>query len=218
MGLPPGSWYYRGPEVWRFVRERQPGAHYEARVGDDVWALGVVLYHLLTGRYPFDGEDELALQDAVLTHSPPPPHELNPRVPQALSGLCLRLLEKEPGARPPHAEALETALAQVLETADATWDVPLYAQALAPPPEESATLQPPTREAPLEEDEAAHAAPVDTPPSARRQGPGWATWALGGLVLLLAMGALLALMRRTPPPPAPVSAGPGSGVRARGAG
>ncbi|MGZ3458435.1 MAG: serine/threonine-protein kinase, partial [Archangium sp.] len=59
-GLPPGTWPYRGPEVWRFLRERRPGEHYEARALDDLWALGVVLYRLLTGSYPFDEADELA--------------------------------------------------------------------------------------------------------------------------------------------------------------
>jgi serine/threonine-protein kinase len=110
VGPPPGTWLYRSPEVWRFLGERQPGQHDEARALDDLWALGVVLYRLLTGGYPFDEEDELALRDAVLAHSPEPPHVCNLRVPRALGELCLRLLEKSPEARFPTATALEAAL------------------------------------------------------------------------------------------------------------
>ncbi|MCY1082677.1 serine/threonine-protein kinase [Archangium lansingense] len=202
VGLPPGSWFYRGPEVWRFVRERRPGTHYEASVLDDLWALGVTLYRLLTDAYPFDAADELAFQDAVLTQSPEPPHVRNPRVPRALSELCLRMLEKEPGARLPTAEALEAAVNQALQTADAEWDVPLYRQCMAPPPGESATLQPPTREAPQEEEEAGQAEPQEVPP--RRATPAWTVWALLGLALLLAVWALLAITR-APPPLAPAA-------------
>ncbi len=202
-GLPPGSWYYRAPEVWRFVRERRVGAPYEASAADDWWALGVVLYHLLTGGYPFEAVDELAFQDAVLTHSPEPPHVRNPCVPRALSELCLSLLEKEPGARLSAAGALEAALEQALASAEAEWDVPLYHQRMPPPDEESATLQPPTREAPPDEDEAR---PGDTPAPSRRAWPLWATWALAGLALLVAVGGLLAVLHGPPPPAPSVSA------------
>jgi serine/threonine-protein kinase len=203
-GLPPGSWYYRAPEVWRFVRERRLGVPYEASVADDWWALGVVLYHLLTGGYPFEAVDELAFQDAVLTQSPEPPHVRNPCVPRALSELCLGLLEKEPGARLTAAGVLEAALERALASADAAWDVPLYRERMAAPPEECATLQPPTREAPPDEDEAG---PGDTPAPSRRAWPRWATWALAGLALLLTVGALLAVLHGPPPPTPPVSAG-----------
>ncbi|NPC72702.1 serine/threonine protein kinase [Corallococcus exiguus] len=125
--LPPGTPDYRAPEAWRYFRQyaRVLGARYEAGAADDLWALGVVLYWLLTGRRPFDGEDDADFIEAVLTQTPVPPHEVNERVPRALSDVCLRLLEKTPEARTPSALAVVTALEEALRGADATWDVPL---------------------------------------------------------------------------------------------
>ncbi|MFP2896276.1 serine/threonine protein kinase [Corallococcus sp. 4LFB] len=125
--LPPGTPEYRAPEAWRYFRQhaRVPGARYVAGASDDLWALGVVLYWLLTGRKPFDGEDDAAFIEAVLTQPPTPPCDENERVPRALSDVCMRLLEKTPGTRTPNALAVIAALEEALEGADAAWDVPL---------------------------------------------------------------------------------------------
>ena len=124
-GLVLGAAPYRAPEAWRFRRQRREGESYEASAGDDLWALGVLFYWLLTGTWPFDGEREEDVEDAVLHSVPVAPRVRNPRVPEALSDVCLRMLEKEPQARYPGAEAVCEALEAVLARADAGWEVPL---------------------------------------------------------------------------------------------
>ncbi|RKH55614.1 serine/threonine protein kinase [Corallococcus aberystwythensis] len=125
--LPPGTVDYRSPEAWRFLRAHLEArdARYTAGPADDLWALGLVSYRLLTGRFPFDGEDGASLTEAILSSAPTPPHEENERVPRALSDVCMQLLEKTPEARTPSAQALCESLEQALRGADATWDVPL---------------------------------------------------------------------------------------------
>ena len=99
--LPPGTVDYRSPEAWRFLRAhlQVPGARYTAGPADDLWALGLVAYWLLTARFPFKGKDVTAVTEAILTRAPTPPHEENARVPRALGDVCLGLLEKTPEAR-----------------------------------------------------------------------------------------------------------------------
>ena len=124
-GSPPGSALARSPELWRFRRERQPLDRYEATPRDDLWALGVLLYWLLVGAWPFEGSTEEELEDAVLHACPRAPHECNARVPPVLSEVCLRMLEKAPEARYADARAVREALEIALAGADATWEEPL---------------------------------------------------------------------------------------------
>jgi serine/threonine-protein kinase len=124
-GQVPGAAPFRCPEAWRFRREREEGELYEASARDDLWALGVLFYWLLTGTLPFEGESEQELEDAVLHGALVPPRERNPRVPQALSAVCARMLEKAPEARYPDVEAVCEALESALDGADASWEVPL---------------------------------------------------------------------------------------------
>ncbi len=72
----------------------------------DIYALGVVLYQLLTGQLPFRHESTLELLRAVTSDEPTPLRRLHPRVPRDLEAITLHCLEKEPGARYPSALAL----------------------------------------------------------------------------------------------------------------
>lgn len=76
----------------------------------DLFSLGCVLYHLLTGRLAFPGRSPLAVLRALATHTPPPPHRLDPSVPRPLSSLVMKLLEKSPAARPQSAAEVAAAL------------------------------------------------------------------------------------------------------------
>jgi eukaryotic-like serine/threonine-protein kinase len=129
--FPPGAPLYRAPEAWAFGRTHAgvAGAHYRAGPGDDLYALGVVFYRLLTGRSPFPLTDEGGVDvEAVLHRAPLPPHLVNPRVPREVEAVCLRLLEKRPETRYPSAVALYAALEEVKARADAAWTVPLHGE------------------------------------------------------------------------------------------
>lgn len=123
--LPPGTRAYLSPEAWRFHLEHRdrPDAHYRSTSADDVYALGVVLYWLLTDRKPFalrvEGDEA-----AVISQPPEPPHLRNGRVPEELSALCLRLLDKAPGNRP-DAAALLARLDELLTREGPDWHAPL---------------------------------------------------------------------------------------------
>jgi hypothetical protein len=75
----------------------------------DVWAIGSLLYALLTGKLPFERTSLPALLAAIQLDEPAPPSKLAPGLPKPLDELCLRCLSKKATARP-DARALALAL------------------------------------------------------------------------------------------------------------
>ena len=78
----------------------------------DIYAIGIVLYELLTGTLPFDGETAVTIALKQVSELPMPPSAVNPAVPPALDAVVLRALAKDPQQRFADAGAFIAALEQ----------------------------------------------------------------------------------------------------------
>jgi serine/threonine protein kinase len=138
VGLAPMTPHAMPPECVAFLRESagNPGTRFSADGAGDLYQLGVFMYEALTECWPFDprfaAEELLA---AILTVLPRAPHHLNPAVPESLSRIVMRLLEKRPEDRYESAEALLQALWDAnKERSSRSWRTPLVLPPEGPPP------------------------------------------------------------------------------------
>ena len=86
-----GSPHYIAPEQLRSAKAISPQS--------DVWALGVVLYRMLTDTLPFNGDSIAKLGMSILDHTPRPIRASRPDCPPALEAIVRRCVEKDPAAR-----------------------------------------------------------------------------------------------------------------------
>jgi len=79
----------------------------------DLFALGVTLFEMCTGRLPFPGSSAASVITAIIRDTPPPVTELNPRLPEELARLVKRLLAKDPERRCQSAADVRSELAEL---------------------------------------------------------------------------------------------------------
>jgi serine/threonine-protein kinase len=111
-GIVLGTVHYLAPE--------QAGGK-PATPASDVYALGVVIYEMLTGKVPFAADSGVGVAMKILHEEPEPIELANPGVPPALAQILRRAMAREPGDRYPNASSMAEALAGYTEwSSDAT--------------------------------------------------------------------------------------------------
>ncbi len=104
-GVRVGSVRYMAPELFEADKPSPQS---------DVWAIGVVLYGCLTGRYPFDGDNDRAVAEAARRTAPKPPSTVRPLIPALVDDVVLQALRRDRTDRHPDCRAFRKALDAIL--------------------------------------------------------------------------------------------------------
>jgi len=166
----------------------------QVSAASDLYSIGILLYELLTGRVPFEGESAVTIALKQVNEAPLPPSHLNPAVGHALDNAVLRALEKEPARRFADADEFIDAI-EAAERAQPLSAVSTGATAVAmepvgppapPPPVDSPTGAYPA------EPYAYPAGPLPPEPDdGDRRGRWWVALLVGLLVAAAIVGGLL---------------------------
>jgi serine/threonine protein kinase len=106
-GMLMGTPYYMSPEQWQGAKDIDHRC--------DIYALGVMLYHMTTGRLPFEEQDPLALGLKHISATPPRPSDVEPGLPMDIERITLRAMAKRREDRFQTARELESALKAFVE-------------------------------------------------------------------------------------------------------
>ena len=134
----------------QYLSPEQAQGH-EVTQRSDVYSIGVMLYELLTGRLPFDGDSAVAIALKHMSDPPPPMNREGLRIEPNLEAVVLGALAKEPAARWQSAEDFAAALeacrpyAEAFAAGDAGGDTAIFAAVPVPPPTEGAAREKPRR-------------------------------------------------------------------------
>ena len=109
-GVVKGTPYYMSPE-------QISGKHVDGR--SDIFSLGVMMFQLLTGKVPFDGDSPAALMHQILNKPHPDPKSINPKIIKPLISIIDKILKKNPDDRFPKAGILSAKLRQLGKSIDA---------------------------------------------------------------------------------------------------
>lgn len=109
-----------------YMAPEQAASKKDITAAVDIYALGAILYELLTGQPPFKAPTTLDTIVMVLEREPTPPRQLRPDIPQPLESIILKCLEKDPDKRYASADALAADLQRFLA------GEPVQAQPLSP--------------------------------------------------------------------------------------
>lgn len=127
-GTMPGTRTHLSPEVFKYLHDDESldEGHFPYKATADLHTIGYLLYQALTGRPPFDThKPRHELYEQIKEKVPDRPREINPRAPEVLEALAMRLLEKEPERRPQTGLEVAEALEAEAALADNSWDRPL---------------------------------------------------------------------------------------------
>ena len=163
---------------------------YSVSAPSDLYSVGIILYEMLTGRVPFEGESAVTIALKQVSEPPVPPSQHNPQVPPALEAVVLRALEKDPARRFADADEFIAALEHA-------------GQGILPPPATAATsvlqatgpmipIPPPGAYQEVSQVEQRYYGPPEPPVDEPEDGDGPGRWWVALLVGLVVAGAIVA--------------------------